>query len=55
MMFDVKKCLFSGKMYTGVNDGRLVEIDLETGATRDLVKYFGKPPCGEYMNYEYDT
>ena len=35
-----------GKIYTGVGDGRIMEIDQKTGETRTVVETLGVPPCG---------
>ena len=36
------------KLYTGVADGRIVEVDLKTLETNTIVERLGVPPCGKY-------
>ena len=42
--------IHDGKMYTGVADGRVIEIDLKTQEVRTLVETLGTPPCGKIVN-----
>ncbi len=37
---------FAGKIYSGVGDGRIVEIDQVTGSVRTVIETLGVPPCG---------
>ena len=41
---------YNGKIYTGVGDGRIVEIDIATNELRTIVETLGRPPCGGIAN-----
>ena len=50
--YDIFTSLYSfppDKLYTGVADGRIVEVDLETLETNTIVERLGVPPCGKYI------